>query len=61
MWRRRTSDHDHPIFRNLAKDRDVNGANQSSVVDITYLAVTTSFVYVAVVLDAWSRRATASH
>jgi putative transposase len=30
------SDHDHPIFRNLAKDRVVNGANQLWVADITY-------------------------
>jgi putative transposase len=26
------------------------------VADITYVAITTSFVYVAVILDAWSRR-----
>ena len=51
-----SSDHDHPIFRNLAKDRVVNGANQLWVADITYVAVTTGFVYVAVILDAWSRR-----
>lgn len=50
------SDHDHPIFRNLAKDKIVNGANQLWVADITYVAVTTGFVYVAVILDAWSRR-----
>ena len=56
MWRRRDSDHDHPIFRNLAKDRIVNGANQLWVADITYVAVAMGFVYVAVILDAWSRR-----
>lgn len=50
------SDHDHPIFRNLAKDRVVNGANQLWVADITYVAVAMGFVYVAVILDAWSRR-----
>ena len=44
------SDHDHPIFRNLAKDKIVNGANQLWVADITYVAVTTGFVYVAVIL-----------
>jgi transposase len=31
-------------------------ANQLWVADITYLAVTSGFVYVAVILDAWSRR-----
>ena len=51
-----SSDHDHPIFRDLAKDRVVNGANQLWVADITYVAVAMGFVYVAVILDAWSRR-----
>ena len=50
------SDHDHPIFRNLAKDKVVSGVNQLWVADITYVAVATGFVYVAVILDAWSRR-----
>ena len=50
------SDHDQPIFRNLAKDKVVNGANQLWVADITYVAVAAGFVYVAVILDAWSRR-----
>ena len=50
------SDHDHPIFRNLAKDKIVNCANQLWVADITYVAVASGFVYVAVILDAWSRR-----
>jgi putative transposase len=50
------SDHNQPIFRNLAKDKVVDGTNQLWVADITYVAVTTGFVYVAVILDAWSRR-----
>ena len=50
------SDHEQPIFRNLAKDKVINGANQLWVADITYVAVTAGFVYVAVILDAWSRR-----
>jgi len=50
------SDHDQPIFCNLAKDKVINGANQLWVADITYVAVTAGFVYVAVILDAWSRR-----
>jgi putative transposase len=41
------SDHDHPIFRNLAKDKAINGANQLWVADITYVAVAAGFVYVA--------------
>lgn len=50
------SDHDQPIFPNRAKDMIVNGPNQLWVSDITYVAITTGFVYVAVILDAWSRR-----
>lgn len=50
------SDHDEPIFRNLAKDKALGGANQLWVADITYVAVAAGFVYVAVILDAWSRR-----
>jgi len=50
------SDHDHPIFPDLAMDKVVDSANQLWVADITYVAVAAGFVYVAVVLDAWSRR-----
>lgn len=32
-----------------------NGPNQLWVADITYVAIAVSFVYVAVILDAWSR------
>ena len=50
------SDHDSPIFPDLAKDKLVDGPNQLWVADLTYIAVTAGFVYVAVILDAWSRR-----
>jgi putative transposase len=50
------SAHDLPIFRNLAKDMVVDQPNQLWVADITYVAIMTGFVYVAVILDAWSRR-----
>ena len=50
------SDHDGPIFPNLAKGLDVDAPNQLWVADITYVAITTGFVYVAVILDAWSRK-----
>jgi putative transposase len=61
-WRRprfaRTtdSDHDGPIFPFMAKDLEVHGPDQLWVADITYVAIAVGFVYVAVVLDAWSRR-----
>jgi len=50
------SDHDYPIFPDLARDRIVNGPNQLWVADITYIAIATGFVYLAAILDAWSRR-----
>jgi putative transposase len=50
------SDHDEPIFPNRAKDMIVDGPDQLWLADITYVAILTGFVYVAVILDAWSRR-----
>ena len=50
------SDHDNPIFPDLARDRIVDGPNQLWVADITYIAIATGFVDPAAILDAWSRR-----
>ena len=50
------SDHDQPIYPNRAKDLIVDGPNQLWVADITYIRLRTEFVYLAVVLDAFSRR-----
>ena len=50
------SDHDGPIFPNLAKDVLPAGPNELWVADITYIAIATGFVYLAAILDAWSRR-----
>ena len=50
------SDHDGPIFPFMAKDFEVHGPDQLWVADITYVAIPAGFVYLAVVLDAWSRR-----
>ena len=50
------SDHDEPIFPNLAKDIVPDGPDQLWVADSTYVAIATGFVYLAVILDAWSRR-----
>ncbi len=51
-----SSNHDEPIFSNLAKDLVLCGPNQLWVADITYVPINGGFVYVAVILDAWSRR-----
>ena len=50
------SDHNQPIFPNLARDIIPDGPNQLWVADITYVTIIGGFAYVAVVLDAWSRR-----
>jgi len=49
-------DHDLPIFPNLAKDMVPDAPNQLWVADLTYVAIQAGFVYVAVILDAWSRK-----
>ena len=49
-------DHDGPIFPNLAKDMVPTGPDQLWVADLTYIRVLSGFVYLAVILDAWSRR-----
>ena len=51
------SDHDQPIYPNRAKDLTIDGPDQLWVADITYVAILEGFAYVAVILDAWSRRA----
>ncbi len=50
------SDHDEPIFPHLAAGMVPDGPDQLWVADITYVAIASGFVYVAVILDAWSRR-----
>jgi putative transposase len=50
------SNHDGPIFPNLARDIEPTGPNQLWVADLTYIAMARGFVYLAVILDAWSRR-----
>jgi putative transposase len=50
------SDHNYPIFPDLAKKMKLDGPNQLWVADITYVAIASGFVYLAAILDAWSRR-----
>lgn len=56
--RRRTtlSDHDQPVYPNLLKDAIITGPNQVWVADITYICLPREFVYLAAILDAWSRK-----
>jgi putative transposase len=48
--------HNEPIFPNLAADMVPDGPDQLWVSDITFVTITSGFVYLAVILDAWSRR-----
>lgn len=50
------SDHDFVVYPNLAEQLIVTDVNQLWVADITYVRLLREFVYLAVVLDAFSRR-----
>ena len=50
------SNHSFRIYPNLAKDLELTGLDQLWRADITYIRLETEFVYLAVVLDAYSRR-----
>ena len=49
------SHHGLPIYPNLAKDMVLTGINQLWIADITYIRLEVEFVYLAVLLDAFSR------
>ena len=51
------SNHPYPVYPNLMKDQAVTGINQIWVADLTYIRITLSFVYLAVILDLYSRKA----
>jgi putative transposase len=50
------SDHGHPVYPNVAAELEISGLNQLWVADLTYIRLETEFIYLAVVLDAFSRR-----
>jgi putative transposase len=50
------SRHGLPIYPNLAGDLQLTSVNQLWIADITYIRLESEFVYLAVVLDAFSRR-----
>jgi putative transposase len=50
------SRHDYPVYLNLAARMNLSGINQLWVADITYIRLRGEFVYLAVVLDRFSRR-----
>ena len=50
------SDHPYPVYPNVYGDTTVTKVNQVWVADITYIRLLHEFVYLAVILDAYSRR-----
>jgi putative transposase len=50
------SGHGLPVYPNLARDMSLSGIDQLWVADITYIRLHREFVYLAVILDAYSRR-----
>ena len=50
------SRHSRPVYPNLAREITATAINQLWVADITYIRLRVEFVYLAVVLDAFSRR-----
>jgi putative transposase len=50
------SDHGWPVYPNLARSLVLRGLDQLWVADLTYIRLELEFVYLAVILDAFSRR-----
>ena len=50
------SNHSHKVPPNLIEEMTIDGPNQVWTVDITYIRINTGFVYLAVVLDLFSRK-----
>ncbi len=50
------SNHGLPVYPNLARELVLTGLDQLWVADITYIRLEWEFVYLAVILDAFSRR-----
>jgi putative transposase len=50
------SAHDFPVALNLARRMSVTGINQLWIADITYIRLAGEFVFLAVILDSYSRK-----
>ena len=50
------SDHGLPVYPNLVRRMTLTGLDQLWVADLTYIRLEMEFVYLAVILDAFSRR-----
>jgi len=50
------SKHHNRIYSNLIKDKELTGINQVWCADITYIRILNGFVYLAAILDIYSRK-----
>lgn len=50
------SNHNHKIYPNLIKDLDITRPNQVWASDITYIQLVSEFIYLAVILDLYTRK-----
>ncbi len=50
------SNHGRPIYLNLLMNRSVTGLNQVWIADLTYIRIRIGFVFLAVLLDLFSRK-----
>lgn len=50
------SQHSSPVYPNLTRELVLSAPNQLWLADITYIALKSEFVYLAVVMDAFSRK-----
>jgi transposase InsO family protein len=50
------SNHSHPVFKNLLKGKELSEPDQVWHADITYVSMPKGFVYLAAILDGYSRK-----
>ena len=50
------SNHNHRIYPNLLPEMTIDGLNQVWASDITYIRIANGFIYLAVILDLFSRK-----
>jgi putative transposase len=50
------SKHNHKLYPNLLADKILTGLNQAWIADITYIQIVKGFVFLAAILDRYSRK-----
>ena len=61
IFRTTNSSHNLPVYANLAKEMHVTAINQLWVGDITYIRLPGEFLYLAVLIDVFSRKCVGWH